>query len=120
MTDYAALVERYIATWNETDAETRAKAVAGLWTEDGSYTDPLADVRGHDAIGAVIGAVHERFPGFVFTPGSLLDGHGRLVRFTWGLGPAGGEPLAEGFDVAELAEDGRIARVLGFLDKVPG
>ncbi|GLW06343.1 isomerase [Microtetraspora sp. NBRC 13810] len=119
MTDYAALVDRYLAAWNETDAGLRAEAVAALWTADGGYTDPLADVRGHAAIGQVIGAVHEQFPGFVFTPKGTADGHGRLARFAWGLGPAGAEPLVEGFDVAVLDEDGRITQVLGFLDKVP-
>ncbi|SDR26679.1 nuclear transport factor 2 family protein [Thermostaphylospora chromogena] len=117
--DYAAIVNRYLAVWNTPDPGLRAKAVAELWTEDAAYTDPLADVRGHDGIGQVIAAARERFPGFVFTRGATLDGHGRLMRFTWGLGPEGGEPLVEGFDVAVLTEDGRIAQVLGFLDKVP-
>ncbi|MEW9554335.1 nuclear transport factor 2 family protein [Nonomuraea sp. NPDC050783] len=114
-----ALVERYVAAWNETDADARAKAVAALWTEDGTYTDPLADVAGHDAIAAVIEGAQGMFPGLVFTPGEVYDAHHHIARFTWHLGPAGGEPVAVGFDVVELAEDGRIRRVLGFLDKAP-
>ncbi|WP_431901734.1 nuclear transport factor 2 family protein [Nonomuraea sp. bgisy101] len=114
------IVERYLAAWNETDAEARAKAVAEVWTEDATYTDPLADVAGHDGIAAVIAGAQEMFPGLVFTPGELHDAHHDLVRFTWHLGPAGGEALAVGFDVVKLAEDGRIRQVLGFLDKVPG
>ncbi|MGH8862139.1 MAG: nuclear transport factor 2 family protein, partial [Jatrophihabitantaceae bacterium] len=41
------------------------------------------------------------------------------ARFAWGLGPAGAEPIVEGFDVVVLDGDDRIATVLGFLDKVP-
>ncbi|MFF0861190.1 nuclear transport factor 2 family protein [Nonomuraea sp. NPDC003560] len=115
----AELVERYIAAWNETDADARAKAVAELWTEDATYTDPMADVAGHAGIAAVIEGAQGMFPGLVFTPGEVFDAHHHIVRFTWHLGPAGEEPLAVGFDVVELAEDGRIRRVLGFLDKVP-
>ncbi|GAA2314213.1 nuclear transport factor 2 family protein [Nonomuraea roseoviolacea subsp. roseoviolacea] len=115
----AELVERYVAAWNETDAAARAKAVAELWTEDGAYTDPLAQVRGHEAIAAVIEGAQGMFPGLVFSAGEVFDAHHDIARFTWHLGPAGGEPVAVGFDVVELAEDGRIARVLGFLDKVP-
>ncbi|MGW5156564.1 nuclear transport factor 2 family protein [Nonomuraea wenchangensis] len=113
------LVERYVAAWNETDAEARAKAVAALWTEDATYTDPMADVAGHDGIAAVIAGAQGMFPGLVFTPGEVYDAHHHIARFTWHLGPADGEPVAVGFDVVELAEDGRIRRVLGFLDQVP-
>jgi hypothetical protein len=42
------------------------------------------------------------------------------VRFTWNLAPAtSADPLVVGFDVAELDADGRINRVLGFIDKAP-
>lgn len=116
MTD---LVERYVAAWNETDPAARAKAVAALWTEDAAYTDPLADVAGHEGIAAVIEGAQGMFPGLVFTPGELYDAHHGIARFTWHLGPAGGEPVATGFDVVELAGDGRIRKVLGFLDKAP-
>ncbi|NUP66220.1 MAG: nuclear transport factor 2 family protein [Nonomuraea sp.] len=113
------LVDRYVAAWNETDADARAKAVAELWTDDATYTDPLADVAGHAGIAAVIEGAQGMFPGLVFTPGDLYDAHHGTARFTWHLGPAGEEPVVVGFDVVELAEDGRIRKVLGFLDKVP-
>ncbi|SDL69481.1 nuclear transport factor 2 family protein [Nonomuraea jiangxiensis] len=113
------IIDRYIAAWNETDPDSRAKAVAEVWTEDCAYTDPLADVTGHAAMAAVIEGAQNMFPGLVFTPGEVYETHHHIARFTWHLGPAGGEPVAIGFDVVELAEDGRIRKVLGFLDKVP-
>ena len=60
------IVERYLAAWNEKDAERRRGLVDALWTEDGSYTDPLADARGRSEIDGLIGAVQQQFPGFVF------------------------------------------------------
>lgn len=113
------LIDRYVDCWNQTDPEARAKAVADLWTEDATYTDPLADVTGHAGIAAVIEAAQGMFPGLVFSAGEVYDAHHHIARFTWHLGPEGGEPVAIGFDVAELAEDGRIRKALGFLDKVP-
>ncbi|GAA3468823.1 nuclear transport factor 2 family protein [Nonomuraea roseola] len=113
------LIERYVAAWNETDADARAKAVAELWTEDATYTDPLADVAGHEGIAAVIAGAQGMFPGLVFSAGEVYDAHRDLARFTWHLGPEGGEPVVIGFDVVKLAEDGRIRQVFGFLDKVP-
>jgi hypothetical protein len=113
------IIKRYLDAWNETDAAARHSLVASLWAADGSYTDPLADVRGPDAIAGLIGAAQQQFPGLVFTLGGPADANHNQARFTWHLGPAGGEPVVIGFDVMVLSEDGRIASVHGFLDKVP-
>lgn len=120
MSDFTELVGRYLATWNEPDASARRKAIAGVWAESGSYTDPLASVRGHEAIDALIAAARAQFPGLVFELAGPVDAHHDTARFGWRLVPAGGgESVVEGFDVAVLAEDGRIGGVYGFLDKVP-
>ena len=74
---YETAVARYFAAWNAPSAEDVAKAVADAWTEDGSYTDPLVDVRGHDAVAAVIAGAHEQFPGFEFRPSGPVDGNHR-------------------------------------------
>ncbi|WP_222854322.1 nuclear transport factor 2 family protein [Fodinicola acaciae] len=117
MKDIAA---RYIAVWNEKDADARAKAVADLWTEDGGYTDPLAAVRGPEAIAAVIAGAREQFAGFEFRLVDNVDAHHDTVRFGWQLLPASGtESVVDGFDVLALTEDGRIREAYGFLDKVP-
>jgi hypothetical protein len=60
-----------------------------------------------------------KFPGFTFRLAGAPDAHHDQARFTWELGPAGGEALVVGFDVAVFAPDGRIRAVYGFLDKVP-
>ncbi|GAA2350906.1 MULTISPECIES: nuclear transport factor 2 family protein [Streptomyces] len=117
---YETAVARYFEAWNATDPEARAKAVAAAWTEDGGYTDPLADVSGHDQLAAVIAGAQEQFPGFVFRHTGTVDGHHHTARFTWELvSTADGSAPVAGFDVITLAEDGRIRSVLGFLDRVP-
>jgi hypothetical protein len=73
---------------------------------------------GLEQIDALIAAVHARFPGFRFALANGADGHGDHVRFSWSLGPGGGDAPIAGSDVVEL-RDGRIARVIGFLDRVP-
>ncbi|MFB9830639.1 nuclear transport factor 2 family protein [Actinoallomurus acaciae] len=113
------LVNRYIDVWNEKDPAARRAQVEALFAADGRYVDPLADVTGHDGIDAVIGAVQQQFPEFVFRLGPSVDAHHDLARFTWELGPKDGEAIVIGFDVAVLAADGRIQNVHGFLDKVP-
>ncbi|MFE7313041.1 nuclear transport factor 2 family protein [Streptomyces sp. NPDC057555] len=117
--DHAAAVERYFAAWNATDEGERAKAVAAAFEEGATYTDPLVEVAGHDGLAAAIAGAHQQFPGFVFRPLGVGDGHHDIARFGWELvAPDGSAPVA-GFDVVRLAEDGRIRAVLGFLDRVP-
>lgn len=119
MTAYDDAVQRYFAAWNATTPEELAKAVAAAFTEDATYTDPLADVQGHEGLAAAITGARTRFPGFVFRPAGAVDGHHALVRFGWELvAPDGSAPVA-GSDVVALAGDGRIGSVSGFLDRVP-
>ena len=116
---HESAVARYFEAWNAGGPEELAKAVAAAWTADGSYTDPLADVAGHEQIVAVITAAHEQFPGFTFRPGGAVDGHHDTARFSWELVAEDGSAPVAGFDVITLDEDGRIRTVLGFLDRVP-
>ena len=119
-TKTGGVADRYLAAWNEPDADARRRAVAELWTEDGSYSDPLAAVEGHEAIAALIAGVREHFPGHVFELMENVDAHHDVVRFGWELVPqGGGESVVIGFDVAVVAQDGRLRSVYGFLDKVP-
>jgi hypothetical protein len=114
------VVDRYIAVWNEPDADARRRAVAELWTEDGTYTDPSAAAEGHEAIEAVIAGAREQFPGHVFKLFGDIDAHHDVVRFGWELVPEGGdESVVVGFDVAVATSNGSLRNVYGFLDKVP-
>jgi hypothetical protein len=118
------LIERYIASWNQTDPQLRRKLIDEVWAPDASYIDPLAEAYGRDAIDATVAAVQAQFPGFTVTLLDAVDTHHNQARFTWGLSPAGAlpddEPTVVGFDVAVAGSDGRLTSVLGFLDKVPG
>ncbi|MFR9793024.1 nuclear transport factor 2 family protein [Streptomyces sp. MB22_4] len=117
---YETAAARYFEAWNATEPEALRKAVAAAWAADGSYTDPLADVRGHEGVAAVIAAAHEQFPGFVFRPLGAVDGHHDTARFGWELvNEADGSAPVAGFDVVTLDGEGRIRQVLGFLDRVP-
>jgi hypothetical protein len=117
MNDASTLVARYLEAWNESDAARRARRVAELWSADARYTDPLADVRGHEAISGLIGAVQQHYPGHRFEPHGAVDAHGRYLRFSWQLCDAGGRGVARGTDFAELLDDRRLRSVTGFLDQ---
>ncbi|MFE8012123.1 nuclear transport factor 2 family protein [Streptomyces antibioticus] len=117
---YENAVARYFEAWNAREPEALAKAVAAAWAVDGGYTDPLADVRGHEGIAAVVSAAHAQFPGFAFRLTGRVDGHHGTARFSWELvHEADGSAPVAGSDVVTLDADGRITSVLGFLDRVP-
>lgn len=118
MTDALTIAHTYIATWNETDAVRRAALIERGWSSTANYVDPLMAADGPEALNGIIGAVQERFPGFVFTLLGKPDGFGDNVRFSWGLGIPNDEIIIEGTDFVRV-ENGLIAGVTGFLDKVP-
>lgn len=114
-----ATIETYVATWNETDAGRRQAGIARAWANDGRYCDPLMASDGHAAIDAMLASVQARFPGFVLRRTSKVDSHNGSARFAWSLGPASGPAVVEGVDFCVLAPDGKLASVVGFIDKMP-
>ncbi|HKN53562.1 MAG TPA: nuclear transport factor 2 family protein [Amycolatopsis sp.] len=119
MADARSIAEQYIAVWNETDDLKRRALIEDIFTADVRFTDPLASVTGQDELDQFVGGAQAQFAGLTFTLPADPDAHHDLARFQWHLGLPGEEPIAIGFDVIEI-EDGRIAKVHGFLDKVPG
>jgi hypothetical protein len=112
-------VEAYVATWNETDAARRQAGIVRAWNAAGRYRDPLMASDGHAGIDAMLAGVQARFPGFVLKRTSKVDSHNDHVRFAWSLGPDAGPAVVEGVDFCTLAPDGRLASVVGFIDKMP-
>lgn len=119
MPEVQTLARRYVDLWNEPDADRRRALLRALWTEDGSYVDPMMQASGHEQIDTLIRAVQQRFPDFRFAlaEGSA-DGHGDRLRFSWHLGPDGAEAPIKGTDFATL-KDGRLQAVSGFIDALP-
>jgi hypothetical protein len=116
--DASAVAAHYIALWNETDPVRRLHLLESGWTADAHYVDPVMQGQGREAISALVGAVHERFPGFRFQLAGKADSHGEHLRFSWTLGPSGAEDLIQGTDFVRLDGD-KMQSVTGFLDKVP-
>jgi SnoaL-like domain len=118
MRDAARLADDYIALWNETDHARRMSLLAATWTKGATYVDPLMHGAGHGEIEALVAAVHAKFPAFRFSLLKAADGFGHFVRFSWGLGPDGQEPIIKGTDFVAREGD-QIKSVVGFLDQVP-
>lgn len=119
MADFDTLAQRYLESWNITDAGQRRTAIEELWAPDGTYVDPLAEGHGYDAIDGIIAAVQSQFPDFRFRLAGPVDAHHNQARFQWELGPGEGVAPIVGFDVVVTDQTGRLSSVHGFLDRVP-
>ena len=118
MTEPKTIALAYIETWNQTASEKRSGLLDRHWTDDASYVDPLMAGKGKEQIGGLIAAVQERFPDFTFALRGVPDGHGEHVRLSWSFGPSGLDAPIEGTDFVQVV-DGKIQRVIGFIDRAP-
>jgi hypothetical protein len=119
MSDLTATIDTYLEAYSETDAARRAELIAEVWTADGMLIDPPLDAEGHEAIGNMAAAVHGQFPGHKFRRASGVDSHHGFARYGWELVAPDGAVTLAGMDVAQLTDDGRIRRVLGFFGPLP-
>ena len=112
------IIDAYVASWNETDPAKRKSALAASCATDARYRDPVMVSDGQAGLDAMLAGVQAKFPGFVLNRISKVDSHNDAVRFAWSLGPASGPSVAEGVDFATLSSDGKLANIVGFIDKM--
>ncbi|HEY2611673.1 MAG TPA: nuclear transport factor 2 family protein [Reyranella sp.] len=120
MSNIESVIESYVASWNETDPARRQSALAASCAANASYRDPVMVSDGQAGLDAMLAGVQAKFPGFVLRRISKVDAHNNAVRFAWSLGPATGPSVVEGVDFATLSSDGKLANIVGFIDKMPG
>ena len=113
------IVNAYTAAWNEPDDGKRRRLLEAAWAEDGAYTDPQSDVAGREALVALIGGMHGQMPGARIDVTSKTDLHHNKLRFAWKFASGDGSMTIEGIDFGELAEDGRLQKIVGFWGQPP-
>src|SRR5690348_7627934 len=93
MANVNELVVRYIASWNERDAERRRALVAKTWADDGTYIDAHRNGVGHGGIDDMIATAQAHFPGYRLHLVSGIETHNGYVRFSWAGGGTAEAPL---------------------------
>lgn len=123
------LADRYVALWNEPDAERRRAAIAGLWTEDGvQLLQPPLEVhanaarpgiglaatfeaRGHAALETRVTSAHDEFiarQGNAFRRRENVERVADAVKFHWEMVSPDGDVVGVGLEFLVLAADARI------------
>ncbi|MFG3105592.1 hypothetical protein [Streptomyces tendae] len=135
--DIHDLTDRYVAVWNEPDAERRHAAIRELWSADAvhvlqppkeilqtaeglGFDRLLLEARGHRALEFRVTRAHEEFvaPGtFVFRSRNNADRLHDVVKFNWEMAPQdGGEAAGVGLEILVLGPDGRIVSDYQFIE----
>jgi hypothetical protein len=112
MNNAQQLAHRYVAVWNETDAERRRLEIADLWTPDGEHYVGAREVRGYEALERRIADSHEknvRVAGHRFRAAPDARALRDVVAFHWQMLPADSETVvATGLEFLIVDEGGRI------------
>ena len=136
MTDTQSLADKYLALWNEPDADRRRRMIAELWTAEGRHIlqppeeiraiagrpglaiTALLEARGYDEIEARAASAYEHWvgsEGLSFRGRNDADRLGDVVKFHWEAIAKDGELIAVGLVILVLAANGRIERDYTFV-----
>ncbi|MBA3275843.1 MAG: nuclear transport factor 2 family protein [Chloroflexia bacterium] len=116
-TDVAALIDRYIAVWNETDPAARRALIDVTWAENATYRDPALEGSGRDGIDAMTAGFQRAYPGHTFERSDEPQISRHEQRFGWRLLTLTGEVFLTGEDVYELSADGLLQSIVGTVDQ---
>jgi hypothetical protein len=132
----AELADRYLALWNEPDADRRRRMIAELWKEDGRHIvqppqeirgiaaqpgiglTAILEARGHEEIEARAASAYEHWvgsEGVSFRRRDDAERLGDVLKFHWEGLDRDGELFAVGLNFLVLAADGRIERDYTFV-----
>jgi hypothetical protein len=131
------LADRYLALWNEPNAERRRQMIAELWSEDGSHIlqppqeirgvaarpglglTPILEARGHSELEARAATAYEHWVEsgeLSFRRRDDLEHLDDVIKFRWEAVSKDGEVTAVGLAFLTLAPNGRIKRDYQFIE----
>jgi len=109
--DATAIVARYLAVWNELDAEARRTAIPALWVPDGTEFVHEVQFRGYAELEARVDRAHQAFVAngkYTVAGAGDVTRHGDIVTFTAQLVTPAGEVEWASRVFLLLDADGRI------------
>jgi len=115
-TKLTALVDAYVASWNEADPAKRQALVEDAWAPEASYVDPLLSLKGHTDLATLKPLLDQHYPGHRISRTSDVDTHHNVLRFSWSMTGPDGAVVIDGIDVGIVTDDGRLQGIAGFFD----
>jgi len=112
------LIRNLHDVFGENDPGRRRAAIDEIFTEDCVFYEPRGVHRGRDEIERVAGAIKATHPDLRYQPMTGPEEMGNGGRIQWVSGRPGDAPAYAGTDFI-IAQEGRIAAVYLFFDKLP-
>ena len=116
---FLAALAVYFEAFAEHDASRRSELLARCLTADAEIWGPKRVFAAYAAISEKIAGFHQNWPGCRLVLASGLNTFGNAARFGKAIVNPDGSVAASGHSVVELAEDGRICRVIPFWEALP-
>jgi hypothetical protein len=113
-------IATYFMAWNEPDPDERRRLLECCVTDDVELFDPLGHWEGVAGLVERIRHYQVAAPGTEIVRSSGVDRHNHVVRYAWSMVDERGAAIADGLDVVEQADDGRLRRILMFHGPLPG
>ena len=109
-------LDHYLGAWNAADADACSTRLLAGCASDVVLLDPHADrpVSGWAAVASHIAFFRERY-GHRLEPTGPIDAHHGVCRLPWRLAD-GDSVLSTGVIVADASGDGRLQRIVHFVD----
>jgi hypothetical protein len=104
--------------FGENDPARRRAAIDEIYIEDCVFYEPKGTYSGRDEIDRAAGAIKATHPDFRYEPIAEPEELGKGGRVQWISGRPGEAPAYAGTDFI-IAQDGRIAALYLFFDKLP-
>jgi hypothetical protein len=112
-------VDAYIAMWCAADEEQRRLLADRALTDDAVLLYPTFEAHGRADVLAIGKRFHQDMPGIQIVAASGIEHHHDWVRVAWRMVNADGSAGPDGQSVGQLADDGRLKRVIGFRNPLP-
>ncbi len=109
----------YLEAFAEHDRARRRELLGRCMTSDAEIWGPKRVFAGYAEISDKIAAFHQNWPGCHLVLASGINTFGNVARFGGAIVDPGGSVVASGHAVIEMAQDGRICRVVPFWDALP-
>ena len=117
--DIQNILTDYAAAWCEPDIDRRRAFLENAWSDDGTYQDPSVEAVGREQLIALIGDMHQKFPGARVEITSGVSEHHGKVYFEWEMIAGDGSFAIRGVDFGSFSADGRLSKIVGFFGPPP-
>lgn len=108
------VIDGYLTSYSNPQEAERQQQIRQLWAAEGQLVDPPMAASGRAEIDGLAAALQSQFPGHTFRRTTEIDSHHGFARYGWELVGADGAVAVAGMDVAEVDDEGRLVRVVGF------